>query len=114
MSDGNDEDADKGREVNEDEDYVAKEDDDDDDNIYKSSLFDDNDDNSIDNANIVFHWQGGLVHAASQRVLIRINPTLMVCLNKRQRRRWVSGRMAGRKHEIEIEGRVHVRRLRIP
>ena len=48
---GNDEDADKGSEVDEDEDYVAKDDnDDDDDDFYKSSLFDDDDDDSVDNA----------------------------------------------------------------
>ncbi len=35
---------------------------------------------------IVFHCLGGLVQAASQRVVVQISPTLMVCLNKRQRR----------------------------
>jgi hypothetical protein len=64
---------------------------------------------------IMFHWQRGLVQASSQRLVVQINPTLMVCQNKRQRRCWVSGRRAGRKKGIKIEGRVHVgRRLMIP
>jgi hypothetical protein len=54
------------------------------------------------------------VLAASQRVVVRISPTLMVCLKKRKRRHWVSGRRTGREHEIEIEGGVHVTRLMIP
>ncbi len=48
MSGGNDEDADKSREVDRDEDYVTKDNDDDSDDFYKSSLFDDGDENSID------------------------------------------------------------------
>jgi hypothetical protein len=48
VSGGDDEDADKGREVDKDENYVAK--DDDNDNFYKSSLFDDDGDNSVDDA----------------------------------------------------------------
>ncbi len=50
MSGGNDEDADMGREVDKDEDYVAEDDNDDDDNFYKSSLFDDDDNDSVDDA----------------------------------------------------------------
>jgi hypothetical protein len=88
--------------------------DDDNDNLKKSTLFDDNDDGSVDNAKYCVPSVRGLVQAASQRVVVRISPTLMVCLNKRQRRRWVSGRRTGREREIEIEGRVRVRRLTIP
>jgi hypothetical protein len=49
--------GDEGSDVDEDEDYVAAEgiydDEDEDDNFYKSSLFDDNDDNSIDDAKVL-------------------------------------------------------------
>jgi hypothetical protein len=52
--------------------------------------------------------------AASQRVVVWISPTLMVCLKNRKRRRWVSERRTGKEHKIYIEGRVHVTRLMIP
>ncbi len=50
MSGGDDEEADNGRDVDKDEDYVSKDNNDDDDDIYKSSLFDDDKNNSIDDA----------------------------------------------------------------
>ncbi len=53
MIGGDDEDADKGSEVDKDEDYVPKDDDNDDDDFFKSSLFDEDDNGT---QSIMFHW----------------------------------------------------------
>ncbi len=82
---GNDEDKDKDREDDKDEDDDTKEDDVDDNNFYKILFFHDDDDSIDDLKYCVPLAREAGVQAASQRVVTRISPTLMVCLNKRQR-----------------------------